>query len=208
MKKILLSCFCLLCQSVQLLFAQDKSESDFTFYYVSHDRQTNVQSLSQELQRAFDDLKEYNNAGIFYLANGEEPVIVKVNLPDENEKDFPHLIGEMQERLAHNISAGFDVDNILSIFEKSDFIDEQGALRYNSVNWNFYVTSSFWAMGYNESVIGTLFWTLDMGELRANKEFYLNVLRSSSEDFKYNVLQPIGIKNYNGINDMFAIGMY
>lgn len=205
MKKFLFFCFCL---SVHLLSAQDRSDLDFTFYYVSHDRQTNVQTLSRELQKAFDDLKEYGNAGIFYLANGIDPVMVRVNMPDENEKDFPHLIGELQEKLAHSVSADFDVDNILSIFEKSDFVDEHGDLLYNSVNWNFYVTSTFWSMGYNESIIGALFWTMDMRELRANKEFYLNVLRSSDDNISYYDQRPIGIKNYNGINELFAIGIY
>lgn len=192
----------------QHLSAQEKVDSDFTFYYISHDRQTNVQALTHELQQAYDELKEYDNAGIFYLANGEEPLIVKVNMPKENEKDFPHLIGEMQEKLAHDISADYDVNRILSIFEESNFVDEQGSLLYNSVNWNFYVTSSFWTMTYNESIIGTLYWAMDMGELRANQEFYLNVLRSSEDVVTYENGQAIGIKNYNGINEMFAIGTY
>lgn len=188
--------------------AQERSNDELNFYYIAHDRKTNVQRLSHELQRAYDNLKEYDNAGIFYLANGEEPIIVKVNLPDENEKDFPHLIGEMQEKLAHDIFADYDIDRILDLFTVTPFVNDNDELLYNQVNWNYYITSNFWTMMYNESIISTLYWTFDMDQLSRNQEFYMNIIRSPEDEISTIQGQEMGLKNLSGINEKIAIVTY
>lgn len=188
--------------------AQERSNDELNFYYIAHDRKTNVQRLSHELQRAYDNLKEYDNAGIFYLANGEEPIIVKVNLPDENEKDFPHLIGEMQEKIAHDIFADYDIDRILDLFTVTPFVNDNDELLYNQVNWNYYITSNFWTMMYNESIISTLYWTFDMDQLSRNQEFYMNIIRSPEDEISTIQGQEMGLKNLSGINEKIAIVTY
>lgn len=188
--------------------AQNMQDKEFNFYYVSHDRQTNVQGLTRELQNAFDNLKEYGNAGIFYLANGEEPFIVRVNLPNENEKEFPHFIGELQEKLAHDVAADYDVERILTLMKEHPFLDDSDVLLYSTVNWNYYISSFFWSMTYNESVIGTLYWAMDMDVLKADKEFYINILRSPEDEIPYELGMAMGIKNYCDINSNIAIVPY
>lgn len=188
--------------------AQERSNDELNFYYIAHDRKTNVQRLSHELQRAYDNLKEYDNAGIFYLANGEEPIIVKVNLPDENEKDFPHLIGEMQEKLAHDIFADYDINRILDLFTVTPFVNDNDELLYNQINWNYYITSNFWTMMYNESIISTLYWTFDMDQLSRNQEFYMNIIRSREDEISTIQGQEMGLKNLCGINERIAIVTY
>ena len=190
------------------IYAQEKQDRELNFYYIAHDRSTNVQHLSRELQQQFDNLKEYDNVGIFYLANGEEPIIIQVNTPNENEKEFPYIIGELQEKLGHDITAYYDVDRIISLFEEIPFLDEKRHLLYSSVNWNYYITSNFWSMLYNESIIGTLYWVMNMDELRRDEDFYINILRSSDDLIDFDKNNAIGIKNYSNINSNVAIVTY
>ena len=190
------------------IYAQEKQDRELNFYYIAHDRSTNVQHLSRELQQQFDNLKEYDNVGIIYLANGEEPIIIQVNTPNENEKEFPYIIGELQEKLGHDITAYYDVDRIISLFEEIPFLDEKRHLLYSSVNWNYYITSNFWSMLYNESIIGTLYWVMNMDELRRDEDFYINILRSSDDLIDFDKNNAIGIKNYSNINSNVAIVTY
>lgn len=193
---------------VSSVCAQNKQDRELHFFYIAHDRSTNIQKLSRELQQQFDNLKEYDNVGIFYFANGEEPIIIQVNTPNENEKEFPIIIGEIQNKLAHDITAYYDVDRILSLFEEIPFLDEGHHLLYSSVNWNYYVSSYFWSMLYNESVIGTLYWVMNMDELRKDEDFYINILRSSDDHIDLDRNNVIGIKNYSNINSNVAVVTY
>ena len=205
------SYICLIIAAIVLMYSSAYSQGiqnkEFSFYYIAHDRNTNVQQLSLELQQQFDNLKEYDNVGVFYLANGEEPIIIKVNTPNENGKEFPHLIGEIQEKLSHDISPDYDVNRIISLFDDTPFVDDGRKLLYTSVNWNYYVTSSFWSMNYNESIIGSLYWIMNMDELRKD-EFYLNILRSPDDVIEFDRNKAIGDKNYSDINRNIAIVTY
>ena len=192
---------------VSSTYSQETLDKDLNFYYIAHDRNTNVQRLSRELQQQFDNLKEYDNVGIFYLANGEKPIIIKVNTPDENEKEFSHLIGEIQDNMSFDISADYDLNRIISLFEEIPFLDDNRHLLYKTVNWSYYVTSFFWSMYYNESIIGALYWIMNMDELRKD-EFYLNIIRSPEDNIEFDRSKAIGDKNFNEINNNITIVTY
>lgn len=200
--------FSLILCFVSSINAQHKQDRELNFFYIAHDRSTNIQLLSRELQQKYDNLKEYDNAGIFYLANGETPIIIKVNTPNENEKDFPIIIGEIQEVIGHDISANYDVNRIINLFEEIPFIDENYHLLYNSVNWNYYVTSLFWSMQYNESIIGALYWIMNMDVLRTKEDFYINILRSPDDQIDFDRSCLIGVKNFSDINRNVAVVTY
>jgi len=181
-------------------WAQTKSEKEFSFYYITHDIKTNVPKLTKTLQSAFNETLEYQNQAVFYLANGEEPVIVRVGTPNDNQKDFPALIGQLQEKMSHDISADYDINRIVALFDTVQIISQEGKQLFNMVNWNYYISSEFWSMSYNESVISTLYWTMNMDQLKMEDEFYVNIYRSTEDEFALDKKMPFGPKNMSGIN--------
>lgn len=181
------------------------------FYYIVHDIKTDPQRLCQELQKEYDNLNEYGNAGIFYLANKDKPMIVCVNMANvENDEDgtrFPLLIGEIQSKRKHDILVHHDIDFVMNLFERLPFLSEENELLYQSVNWNYYISSDFMTLGYNESIIATFYWTMDMDRLR-KQEFYLNVMYSKTDDMSGFSKHIMGSKNLNGINDHVTLISY
>jgi len=186
----------------------ETTEKEFTFHYINHDRSTNVQKLSKTIQKAFDDAVEYDNICIFYLANGEEPYIVQVNTANDNRQDFALLIGEIQEKLSHDIAADFDIEKIMNILEEAPILNEDKELLYSSVNWNYYISPTFWDMQYHQSIIAPLYWNMNMDWMKENLEFYLNVLVADGDIIEYDKEQPFGVKNVSNINNGFVIQAY
>ncbi len=207
MKKLLVLLFAICCSAFQNIQAQKKIERDYNFHYISHDRATPVNKLSSALQSAYDDAVEYDNIAVFYLANGSSPMIVRVNTPDDNRGDFPRLIGQLQEVISHDVDAYSDVDSIMSFLETHPFAESDGHLRYQSVNWKYFVSSIFWTMGYNEALIATLYWALDMKRISHNEEFALYVV--TDDDIEaVSQHNAMGDKNYEDMNKDFVLISY
>lgn len=184
------------------LFAQ-KEIRTLTFVYIVHDRTTPVNSLAEKLEEFYNQGQRFpENAYIFYLANRNRPNVVTQNLPNDNSKDFETLIlGELQNRLEHNINVGYDVDSIIDIFNQNDFLNETGNLKYESVIWDFYVTEDFWASKNHESLIAKLYWIMDIAKLK-EQDFRFQI-RCSKDLFRKieNETQNFGIKNLANINN-------
>lgn len=142
-------------------FAQDKS---FEFYYIAHDRKTNVSELCDRLYEVYEDaLSNEDYAVIFYMPNYDEYIDVRVNLPDSNPDDFEKIISELRIKDAHDNSTEVDYAAIMNLINKYDFVDDEGTLTYTSVLFCWYVNPTFWSWGNNESLIAKLYFTLELG---------------------------------------------
>ena len=67
--------------------AQDISTSEQTleFYYIAHDRTSPVGKICDFIKERQKEATYYKDlAMIFYLANGDAPMIVRMNLPGDN----------------------------------------------------------------------------------------------------------------------------
>lgn len=148
---------------VLIPFMASAQSQSLEFFYISHDRMTPVNDLCVRLTDVYNDALKYDDyAVIFYLPNGDTPLVVKVNLEGDNRGDFNKIIGELQSRLAHDIYTYVDLNVITDIFNTHDFITESGDPRFNSVLFCWYVNTDFWALGYNESLIAKLYFCLDL----------------------------------------------
>ena len=154
MKRICLLLVSLLLGTAPTL-GQEKSEQDLAFIYIAHDEYTAVQSLIERLKEAFADAINYpeSRAVIFYLANAENPIVVQVNTKNDNQQEFDRIVDELQTKRSHNVEPVVDCAKIQEIFNADDLIDDEGKGLYRSVEWTYYVYSTFWALMYNESVI-------------------------------------------------------
>lgn len=189
------------------LSLQAEETKDLYFNYIVHDRTSTVQSLSKTLRNMYNDAMRFGYACIFYLANGDNPIIVRVNYGEDNRDDFNSLLGEIQNKTSHEVSVSTDLEYILQMFNANDFVNEDNSLRYPSVTWNMYTSRLFWELGYNESFISALHWIFGLDSLE-QAEFYLNVYHASLDELKIDEKLPFGEKNLNRINDGFMILEY
>lgn len=177
-------------------FGQEKAEQDLAFIYIAHDEYTAVQSLIERLKDAFADAINYpeSRAVIFYLANAENPIIVQVNTKNDNQQEFNRIVDELQTKRSHNIEPVIDCEKIQEIFNADDIIDEDGKGLYRSVEWTYYVNSTFWALMYNESVIASLFFIMDMEEMIESGYLRVNIMYGADDALPYNEESPFGTK--------------
>ena len=133
------------------------------FYYIAHDRTTPVGDLCSRLEQVYETALSYEDfAVIFYLPNYDEPMVVKVNLPGDNREEFGNIISELRLKSAHEIYADIDYAKIVELINEHDFIDQNGSPTYSSVLFCWYVNPDFWQFQYNEKLIASLYFNLEL----------------------------------------------
>ncbi len=173
------------------------TNQDLSFVYVAHDENTPVQVLIGRLKDTYNDALNYpeERAAIFYLPNGEFPVVVRVNTANDNREAFGELINELQTKRSHDIDRYTDMTRIQSILEENDIVDDYGKPRFRSVEWLYYINSTFWNLGNHEYIIASLFWIFDMEQLIKSKYLRVNIFYSGEYDvIPFNKEQPFGDK--------------
>ena len=185
-------------------------DKDYYFVYITHDQTSSgnlLRFLEQDYELAVDEDMECNF--VFYLANGNNPILIEVNPEQPNKEEFDkmlELIGR-NERLECFVDE--DMDRLMEYFAEHDFVDPDGIIKYESVSWRLYITPQFWNI--ESEFISDLFWTFDCPTLYQNNfpsftfEIYLN---KSTATLKYDKLKPFGISNMGNINNMVDISDY
>ena len=172
-------------------------EKELSFIYIAHDENTPVNVLIHRLQDVYSDALNYpeEQAAIFYLPNGEYPIVVSVNTGRDNRAAFGDLVDELQSKRSHDIDRQTDLERIQSIFANNDLVNPDGSHRYKSVSWIYYINSTFWDLGNHEYIIASLFWIMDMEQLIKSNYMRVNILYSGDNDvLPYNEEQPFGDK--------------
>lgn len=181
------------------LYAQTQDQQELRFVYIAHDENTATDRLCERLQMMYNDALELpeNFAVIFYLANSYNPIVIKVNTPGDNSRDFPLLIDALQNSRFHNSDPLVDVEKILEIFndDKMDILDAKGDFRYRLVDWSYYVNRTFWSLGLNEAIIANLYWTFEMDKYIDARYLSLSIWYSKGDNLVYNKQYPFGKKN-------------
>ena len=177
--------------------AQNRSDQTLTFVYIAHDVNTDTQTLVARLKELFKDTINYPDmrATIFYLTNGDNPIVVRVNLPDDNRKDFDRIIYSLQNSRFHEVSPMTDLERIVQEFNENDILTDDGRRVYKNVDWIYYINSTFWKLHNNESVIAKLFFVMDMGQMIRDKYMSLDFYYGEKSDaIKYDIKMPFGRK--------------
>lgn len=176
--------------------AQDNKGKDLTFIYISHDENTPTQTLISRLQAHYNDATYYpeSYATIFYLTNGVNPIIVKMNVEGANPQDFDKLIEDLQAKRSHDVAPETDREKIMEIFAEVDLLDDEGNPAFNSAQWNYYVNSTFWLMNNNEHVIASLFWIMDMEPMVKSGYLQVNILHGEIDPLPIDEKLPFGLK--------------
>ena len=177
-----------------LPFAASAQNSSLEFYYIAHDRSTPVNDLCKRLEDVYKTALSYEDfAVIFYFPNYDEPIIVKVNLPGDNRDDFKKIISELRQKSAHEIYADIDYANIVDLINKNDFIDAAGNPRFTSVLFCWYVNPDFWLFQYNEKLIASLYFNLELDRYKGYVT--TQVWHAAGDGLNVDKKYPFGSKN-------------
>ena len=180
--------------------AQDIStrEQTLEFYYIAHDRTSPIGKICDFIKERQKEATYYKDlAMIFYLADADSPIVVKMNLPGDNRADFQNIINALQQNMSHDINPRDDIRQITELFNEIDYIDDNGNPRFRSFQWISFITPLFWQMQYNEDVIAALYFIMDMDKL---SEDYLtiDIYYDSENPLNYNKEIPFGPKEICG----------
>ncbi len=187
--------------SVEAHAGNDVSGKNLCFVYIAHSENTSVNALSKYIDARYQRALDTDDfVLVLYLANGTDPLIVKVNTEDDNRNDIKELERELKEKYSHKVDAGYDLKRIVGLFEELDFmVPYSSKLKYEAVDWHFHVTSDFWAYGYNESLISSLCFVMGTENLK-EENFRFRCYFSQYDELVYDKEKPFGAKNYSNID--------
>ncbi len=171
--------------------------SRLVFTYIAHSTETPVVQLCNELRSQFDFARNYRVPTVFYLANMKMPLIAKIAVGEEEDdvETFDRIIKELQERRFHSVDSKEDVNQIVSLFNQYDFVDDNDSPKYREMEWNFFIDQAFWDLKYNEKIIATLYYTFDIEDF-ASDFLKLRVFYSGENDeLMFDETNPYGLKN-------------
>ncbi|MBE6234316.1 MAG: hypothetical protein E7118_07580 [Bacteroidales bacterium] len=167
------------------------------FYYIAHDRTTPVGDLCNRLEQVYETALSYEDfAVIFYLSSYDQdfnPMVVKVNLPGDNREEFRNIISELRLKSAHEIYADIDYAKIVELINEHDFIDQNGRPTYSSVLFCWYVNPDFWQFQYNEKLIASLYFNLELDQYQGYVT--TQVWHAEGDGLEINPRYPFGTKN-------------
>jgi len=179
------------------------SKQTYRFVYVALDTSIPLQALLKDLQDAYNHAL-LEGPAIFYLANGSDPIVVKVNLSDDNRDDFDgRLMNWLRQNTASSVDGLFDKNRIQELLQNDNFINEEKNLIYGNVDFEFHVGQSFWTMSNNEVLIASLFFELDLSYYLANDRFSFNVICPRSIEIDERA--PFGVLNPDNINEIINL---
>lgn len=195
------------------VYAQNSSnlERNLRVVFIDHEPSLPTSDIIRYIRKLRTSALENDNSLIVYMPNNQDPLISLVNLKDPNGKnDAPEAFDRMCEALnlpSHNKEPWFDRRSIINLFSDFDIIDENGELQFAAVRMEFYLTSEFWKLGYNESILAPIFFALNGGEL-LKKEFYFDVYINPEDKPLYEEGRPFGFSNLGNINKYIVLYDY
>ena len=133
----------------------------------------------------------------FFLANSTSPLIVRINLQEDNRKDFDKTIGALMAKSETIINPSVDLKTMISLFDDIQLLNSDGTPNFLSAEIRFYVTPTFWELGYNEQLIAATYFTLGMDEpwAKTNHYFDMSIYHCASDGLEVDESSPFGEKN-------------
>ena len=187
-KAILLTALCF--AALQTVFGQDQS---LQCYYIMKDHNIKVNPLVEEIRDIYDFARvDQNSAAIFYLANWDEPIIVRLNLPGDNRNDMDLIFEALMTKSETTVNPSSDLKKISGLFNEIPLISEDGQKRFSRVEFNYYVTPSFWELSYNEQIIAALYFVLEFDATWARDYVSMSILHQEGDGLSVNNRQPFG----------------
>lgn len=194
-------------------YAQEdkRSEQALQFIYIVHDHTTPLddnERLIGELDAIVSNTIEFGQVTVICLSNGilnedgNNWLLAEISEDVDNLDVYNKIKYELKNMNSHEFSIADDVEFIVNLFnDKYEFLDENGDLYYESVTFDFYLTSKLCDDEYADDFIVPLYLAFDVPNLQNKPNFDFNIM-VGTRDNSYTVAERIfGDKNYNGINE-------
>jgi len=193
-------CLCLGCIAA---FSQTQT---LQVIYITKDYTTEVNPLCQDLRDIYSFAeKDKSQAVVFYLANAASPLIVKVNLPGDNRKDFDSIIDALMTKSETIINASTDLHDLVSLFDEIELLDSDGQPAFQSAELIYYITPTFWELNYNEQLIAAAYFALDMDADWAKNYFSMSIYHNATDGLVVDERFPFGEKDLCGDYKFFLL---
>lgn len=186
----------------------EKKDQPFRFIYLVHDHTSPVSTLIKTLRDVERRARQYNQRCLIYMANGKNYYLAQINTEKDNRDDFDKILGELNNKLSHDINIQADILSILDIFNEYQIVDDSGELIYKAVVLDFFLTSHFCDNGYAEKFIVPLYLAFDVQNMPNKFEFNVYVNAAGKENYDFSGERIFGSKNYNSINENVLIMDY
>lgn len=192
--------------------AQSNADRNLRIIFIDHEPSTPSSKIIAHIRRLRAQALENDNALIFYMPNDQNPFVSLVNLKDpEGVRDTQEAFDRICEALnlpSHNKEPWYDRKTFTNLI-LNDFpiLDNNHNLNFAAVRMEFYLTSEFWKLGYNESIIAPIFFSMNVQEL-LQKEFNFDVYINPDDAPSYPEKQPFGKKNLGDINKYVSLYEY
>jgi hypothetical protein len=188
MKKILISFFLL--STAAVLSAQTKS---FQLFYITKDYTTQVTPLCEWLRERYEmGRRDHTQCNIFYLANAENPIVVRQNFEKDNSADFDKIMDALVTKSETRIYPQVDVPELLDIFSKNDIVNKTGRKLYQGCELYFMITPTFWNLQYNETIFATLYYALELDSDWAKGYVGINIYHNEDDGLEPDMNAPFG----------------
>ena len=139
--------------------------------------------------------RDNSQAVIFYLSNSSSPIIVKVNLPGDNRNDFDLIMDALMTKSETIINQTTDVNSLIGIFNEIPLLDDDNQPLYTSAEISYYITPTFWDLQYNEQIIATLYFALDMDANWTDGYVSMSIYHCGDDGLKVDEKLPFGSRN-------------
>lgn len=183
--------------SLSEMSATDNKDKAFCFVYVAVSDATSVREVAEYLDQRYNKaLVDKDYALVMYLSNGENPLVVEVNTPSDSRGGYSGFLKALKSGNSYDVYPEYDLARLTALFDRLDVVSKTDeGIRYGSVDWHFHVTSDFWKMGYNESLISSLCFVMGVDHWQ-DANFRLRCYFSRYDEPEYDEEYPFGKKDY------------
>lgn len=190
----------------------DNEKNNLRVIFIDHEPSLPVRDVISYIRKQRAMAKENANSLIIYMPNDQTPFISLTNVrnPYDNDDDTQEAFDAICEALnqaSHNKEPWYDRNALVKLFSDYGIMDDSGDLLFSAVRMEFFLTSEFWNLGYNESIIAPVFFAIDGANL-LKKNFNFDVYVNPNDKPKYDEKAPFGKNNLGGINQLINLYDY
>jgi len=161
--------------------------------YITKDYNTKVNPLIDEIRDIYEFVRVDPSYGaVFYLADWDTPLIIKVNLPGDNHEEMDRLYEALVTKSETAINPRTDLERISAIFSEIPLRDDTLSPAFSEVEFRFYVTPTFWELYYNEQVISSLWYVMEFDQEWAKDYISLLIFHQEGDGLTPNASNPFG----------------
>lgn len=206
--------------SLLMAFADNAVQAQvyYHFIYVEHEIGDHKNILCEKLKNVREDALETGDVLIIYLSTGDQEqdfgICSYTNLEDpsgkgqDTEDAFNSIIAIIQDNKSLPVNAQADVRRVREILDDSNFISDNGDMKYRKAEIDFYVGSRFWRLGFNNKVIAHLYSILGLSYVSKSEVEFRVFVPKTDDKLKYAEGKPFGENNIDGINEKITLRKY